>query len=137
MDIEQQLRSGLELEKGEKLADNVWEAKQKFRQVVVKETTNMKEALAEIKAYCQRDHGQNILRLYDYSITPGKVVQLVLEKAQCSLTEFIDKCVWDIELSFERDPFASRTKAAFMNSLCQLDLGQIGRPSGLLIGIIR
>jgi hypothetical protein len=92
MDIEHQLRSGLELEKGEKLVNNVWEAKQKFRQVIVKETTNMKEALAEIKAYGQKDHGQNILRLYDYSIQPGKVVQFVLEKAQCSLTEFIDKC---------------------------------------------
>jgi hypothetical protein len=54
MDIEHQLRSGLELEKGEKLVNNVWEAKQKFRQVIVKETTNMKEALAEIKAYVKR-----------------------------------------------------------------------------------
>jgi hypothetical protein len=97
----------------------------------------MKEALAEIKAYGQKNHEQNILRLYDYSIQPGKVVQLVLEKAQCSLTEFIDKCVWEIEFSFERDPFASRTKAAFMNSLFQLDLGQTGRPSGLLLRIIR
>jgi hypothetical protein len=119
------------IERGDQVGNNVFEAKLNIRNVAVKEIRDKNKAVIEIKAYSQTGGGKNIVTMYTY-FQHQATVELVLEKAHCSLVELINKCHWQQEPSV-----MSTTKRGYMDGLTGITLGEVGKPSRFLLGIIR
>jgi hypothetical protein len=127
----EELTSGAKLERYDEIGNNIFEAKLNFRNVVVKEIRDKVKALNEIKAYSLTSGGKNIVTMYTY-FQHQATVELVLEKAHCSLVELINKCQW------HQEPCVmSTTKRDYMDGLTRITLGGVGKPSRFFLGIIR